>query len=416
VTPPVTVSRLFSELFGTFLLVLAAAGAGVVNAQSDGAISRAAGVTAPGLMVMAVILFMGAVSGAHLNPGVTLAFSLRGDFPWRRLPGYVVAQLAGASLACLFLAAVFGKIGELGATKPGEGVADWKAMLMELVLSVGLVSTILGTASEAQNVGPLSAVGVGGYIVLAGLWSSPISGASMNTARSFGPDLVLGSFGQFWVYVVGPLAGAALAVGFAWVLRGPGGDRGGVKAARGTLDGDPVVVTFDNERLGFFCVLDGGELSFLSLGEARDLVLTTRWQEHEADAIEDGWTLEHPSSRLRSESSTTAFGWTIGWTRSSHRSWVPDASVSSSHASRLSCNSQNSGVSFAVRRECNPASGCCGSRAASGSGFRAPDSRDQTPGVRRVRTAGPGERFRQQPRGIGWLKATFTPCTRTANG
>jgi aquaporin Z len=187
-------------------------------------------------MVMAVILFMGAVSGAHLNPGVTLAFSLRGDFPWRRLPGYVVAQLAGASLACLFLAAVFGKIGELGATKPGEGVADWKAMLMELVLSVGLVSTILGTASEAQNVGPLSAVGVGGYIVLAGLWSSPISGASMNTARSFGPDLVLGSFGQFWVYVVGPLAGAALAVGFAWVLRGPGGDRGGVKAARGTLD------------------------------------------------------------------------------------------------------------------------------------------------------------------------------------
>ena len=234
--PPVTVSRLFSELFGTFLLVLAAAGATVVNAQSDGAISRAAEVTAPGLMVMAIILFMGAVSGAHLNPGVTLAFSLRGDFPWRRLPGYVVAQLAGASLACLFLAAVFGKIGELGATKPGAGVADWKAMLIELVLTVGLVSTILGTASQAQNVGPLSAVGVGGYIVLAGLWSSPISGASMNTARSFGPDLVLGSFGQFWVYLVGPLAGAALAVGFAWVLRGPGGDRGGVAAARGTID------------------------------------------------------------------------------------------------------------------------------------------------------------------------------------
>ena len=234
--PPVTVSRLFSELFGTFLLVLAAAGATVVNAQTHGAISRAAGVTAPGLMVMAIILFMGAVSGAHLNPGVTLAFSLRGDFPWRRLPGYVAAQLAGASLACLFLAAVFGKIGELGATKPGAGVADWKAMLIELVLTVGLVSTILGTASEAQNVGPLSAVGVGGYIVLAGLWSSPISGASMNTARSFGPDLALGNFEQFWVYLVGPLAGATLAVGFAWVLRGPGGDPGGVAAARGTID------------------------------------------------------------------------------------------------------------------------------------------------------------------------------------
>jgi aquaporin Z len=236
VTPPVTLSRLFSELFGTFLLVLAAAGATVVNAQTHGAISRSAAVTAPGLMVMAIILFMGAVSGAHLNPGVTLAFSLRGDFPWRRLPGYVAAQLAGASLACLFLAAVFGKIGELGATSPGAGVADWQAMLIELVLTLGLVSTILGTASEAQNVGPLSAVGVGGYIVLAGLWSSPVSGASMNTARSFGPDLVLGDFGHFWVYLVGPLAGATLAVGFAWVLRGPGGDRGGVAAARGTID------------------------------------------------------------------------------------------------------------------------------------------------------------------------------------
>jgi aquaporin Z len=236
VTPPVTLSRLFSELFGTFLLVLAAAGATVVDAQTHGAISRAAGVTAPGLMVMAIILFMGAVSGAHLNPGVTLAFTLRGDFPWRRLPGYVAAQLAGASLACLFLAAVFGKIGELGATSPGAGVADWQAMLIELVLTLGLVSTILGTASEAQNVGPLSAVGVGGYIVLAGLWSSPVSGASMNTARSFGPDLVLGDFGHFWVYLVGPLAGATLAVGFAWVLRGPGGDRGGVAAARGTID------------------------------------------------------------------------------------------------------------------------------------------------------------------------------------
>jgi aquaporin Z len=232
----VVVRRLFSELFGTFLLVLAGAGAAVVAAVSHGAISRPAAVTAPGLTVMAIILFMGAVSGAHLNPGVTLAFSLRGDFPWRRVPGYVLAQLAGASLACLFLWAVFGKVGGLGATEPGAGVADWKAMLVELVLTVGLVSTILGTASRAQNVGPLSAVGVGGYIVLAGLWSSPISGASMNTARSFGPDLVLGRFDHFWVYLVGPLAGAALAVVFAWVLRGPGGDPGGVAAARGTLD------------------------------------------------------------------------------------------------------------------------------------------------------------------------------------
>jgi aquaporin Z len=227
--------RLFSELFGTFLLVLAGAGAVVVGALSHGEIGRSAAVAAPGLTVLAIILFMGAVSGAHLNPAVTFAFGLRGDFPWRRLPGYVLAQLLGATLACLFLWAVYGKHGALGATEPGAGIADWQAMLTELVLTLGLASTILGTASRAQNVGALSAVAVGGYIILAGLWSSPVSGASMNPARSFGPDVVLGRFDHLWVYWVGPALGAAIAVGAAWLLRGPGGDPGGVAAARGTL-------------------------------------------------------------------------------------------------------------------------------------------------------------------------------------
>jgi aquaporin Z len=231
--------RLFSEVLGTFFLVLAGAGGAVVNAQSHGAIERGAAVTAPGLTVLAIILFMGAVSGAHLNPAVTFAFWLRGDFPGKRVPGYIVVQLIGASLACLFLRAVFGRIGDLGATLPGPGVHDWQAMLIELVLTVGLVSTILGTASRAQNVGPLAALGVGSYIILAGLWSSPISGASMNPARSFGPDLVLGDFSSYWVYLVGPLAGAAIAVGIAFVLRGRGGDAGGLAAARGGLE-DPV--------------------------------------------------------------------------------------------------------------------------------------------------------------------------------
>lgn len=227
--------RLFSELLGTFFLVLVGAGGAVVNAQSDGAIERAAAVTAPGLMVMAIILFMGAVSGAHLNPAVSLAFAARGDFPWRRVPGYIVAQLLGATLACLFLWALLGDIGNLGATTPGPGISDTQAMLMELVLTVGLVSTILGTASGAQNVGVFGALGVGGYIILAGLWSSPISGASMNPARSFGPDLVLMDFSSYWAYVVGPLAGALVAVGIAWILRGRGGGRSGAAAAQGTL-------------------------------------------------------------------------------------------------------------------------------------------------------------------------------------
>jgi aquaporin Z len=228
--------RLFSELLGTFLLVLVGAGGGVVNAVSHGAISRAAAVTAPGLTVLAIILFMGAVSGAHLNPAVSIAFAARGDFPWRRVPGYIVAQLIGATLACLFLWAVFGRVAMLGATDPGPHISDWQALLIEFALTAGLVSVILGTASGAQNLGPISAFGVGAYIILAGLWSSPISGASMNPARSFGPDLALLDFDHYWVYLVGPIAGGLLAVGIAWLLRGPGGDLPAILAAQGKLD------------------------------------------------------------------------------------------------------------------------------------------------------------------------------------
>jgi aquaporin Z len=226
--------RLFSELLGTFFLVLVGAGGAVVDAVTYGVIGRAAVVTAPGLMVMAIILFMGAIGGAHLNPAVSLAFALRGDFPWRRVPGYIIAQLVGSYLACLLLWAAFGKVGMLGATEPGAGISDTQAVFTELVLTVGLASVILGTASRAQNIGPLSALGVGAYIVLAGLWSSPISGASMNPARSFRPDLAIGDFAHYWVYVVGPIAGGAIAVGFAWILRGRA-DIGGAMAAQGTL-------------------------------------------------------------------------------------------------------------------------------------------------------------------------------------
>jgi len=229
--------RLLAETLGTFLLVLAGAGASVVTAATHVAIGRAAAVSAPGLTVLAVILAIGAISGAHLNPVVSLAFALRGDFPWRRVPGYVFVQLLGATLAVLFLAAVFGRVGSLGATVPGAGISNLQAAAIELVLTAGLVSTVLGTASRAQNLGPISAFGVAAYIVLAGLWSSPVSGASMNPARSFAPDLVLGDFSHFWVYLVGPLAGALLAVGFARMLRGPGGhDSLASQAARGALD------------------------------------------------------------------------------------------------------------------------------------------------------------------------------------
>lgn len=227
--------RVFAEAFGTFFLVLVAAGAPVVNAVSHGGVSLAAQVVAPGLMVMAIILFMGATSGAHLNPVVTIAFAARGDFPWRRVPAYLVAQLVGALAAAGVLAALFGHAGALGASEPGPGISDLQAFVVELLLTLGLVSTILGTASRAQNVGTLAAIAVGGYIALAGLWAAPISGASMNPFRSLGPDLVLPDLTHAWVYVVGPLVGALLAVAIAHILRGPGGDLPAIQAAQGRL-------------------------------------------------------------------------------------------------------------------------------------------------------------------------------------
>ena len=227
--------RLFSELMGTFFLVLVAAGGGMMGQAFPNTISRTAAVVAPGLMVFAIILFMGKVSGAHLNPAVSIGFWLRGDFPLRRVPGYIVVQLGGAALAAWFLQAVVHVSASYGSNYPASSYSNGDAFWMELILTFGLLSVILGTASGAQNIGVIGALGVGSYIALAGLWGSPISGASMNPARTFGPDLVAADFRAYWVYVAGPLAGAVLAVGVAFVLRGRGGGRGGSGAAQGAL-------------------------------------------------------------------------------------------------------------------------------------------------------------------------------------
>jgi aquaporin Z len=227
--------RLFSELLGTFFLVLVACGGGVIGHAFPDTVSRTAAVTAPGLMVLAIILFMGKVSGAHLNPAVSVAFALRGDFPWARVPGYIVVQAVGAALGAWFIQSVANASAVYGSNYPAAGYSSWDAFLMEAVLTLGLVSVILGTASGAQNVGIIGALGVGSYIILAGLWGSPISGASMNPARTFGPDLVGWNFNDYWVYVAGPLVGAVIAVGAAFALRGRGGGSAGSMAAQGAL-------------------------------------------------------------------------------------------------------------------------------------------------------------------------------------
>ena len=143
-------------------------------------------------------------------------------------------SLARCSHAAL-LRALFGTIGGLGGTVPGVHVSDPKAFVIEALLTCGLVTTILGTASGAQNVGTFSALAVAGYIALAGLWASPASGASMNPVRSFGPDAVAGDFSHFWVYLAGPFVGMLVAVAIAYALRGRGADDVAARAAQGTL-------------------------------------------------------------------------------------------------------------------------------------------------------------------------------------
>ena len=222
--------RLFSESFGTFLLVMVAAGAPVVNAVHRGQVPLDAQVVAPGLMVMAIIYFMGMVSGAHLNPAVTLSFAARGNFPLSRVPGYLVAQGVGAIAAAALLRGLFGDVAHLGATLPGTGTGGGKAVIVETFLTLGLVSVVLGVASGARNIGANAAIAVGGYIAAAGLWAAPVTGASMNPARSLACALVGGDWRAWWVYAVGPVAGGLLAVAGAWILRGRPSEAGDATA------------------------------------------------------------------------------------------------------------------------------------------------------------------------------------------
>lgn len=228
--------RLFAELLGTYLLVIVAEGGGMVDSLTHGGVGRLAQVTAPGVMVMAIILSLGAVSGAHLNPVVTVAFAFRTDFQWRRVPGYVLAQCVGAALAAFTLATLFGRHGDAGTTIPGPGFSTVQALLVEILITFGLLTVVLGAASGAQNIGPLSALAAGGYVILAGLWAGPVSGASMNPARSLGPELINGTLNHGGVYVLGPTIGALLAVAVAYLLRGPGGDLTAKHAAQGTIE------------------------------------------------------------------------------------------------------------------------------------------------------------------------------------
>jgi aquaporin Z len=207
--PKLLARRLFAEWFGTFLLVMVDAGGAVIAWSSGGEVSPVARSLATGLLIMSLIYAMGDVSGAHFNPAVTLAFTLRGAFPAGKVLGYWLAQLFGALAAAFTLRALFGNVADLGATNAGFGAA--RAVVMEIFLTTILVSVILGTATRHRIVGPNAAIASGGAIALSSLIARPVSGASMNPARSLAPALVSGATSDVWVYLVGPFAGAALA-------------------------------------------------------------------------------------------------------------------------------------------------------------------------------------------------------------
>lgn len=211
--------RLFAECWGTFLLVLVASGA-VMIGKSHHDVTLGMQVTAPGLMVMTIIYFTGAVSGAHVNPAVTLAFALRGNFAWKRVPGYIAVQFLGGIAASLFLRQILGPQAEMGATIPSPELTSIKSILIETVLTVGLINTILGTASGARNIGSNGGLAVGAYICLAGLWSAPLTGASMNIVRTMAPDIVRGNLHSSWIYLCASGMAILIAVGFEWILKG----------------------------------------------------------------------------------------------------------------------------------------------------------------------------------------------------
>jgi aquaporin Z len=213
--------RLIIEFLGTFVLVTVAAGSGVINHYAGGnPISRTAAVIAPGAVVMAMIYAWGPLSGLHINPAVTLGFTARGVFPRAWVVPYWVVQLGGAVCAALFLQLMFGDVaagGNYPIAKPGS---DWRSLVMEIALTAILVSIILNTATGSRSIGHNAALAVGSTVALLGLFASPISGASMNPARSLGPDIVSTDYTGWWVYVAGPVIGAAIAVAIIGAVRG----------------------------------------------------------------------------------------------------------------------------------------------------------------------------------------------------
>jgi aquaporin NIP len=216
---PDLLRRASAEGLAAFALVFAGCGAVVANVQYDDALGTVGVSLVFGLIIMVMVYATGHLSGAHINPAVTIAFTLSRHFPTRDAAAYVVAQLAGATAGALLLLAVWpDQPGALGATVPSVGAGS--AFVYELVLTAFLMFVIMAVATDTRAVGAAAAIAIGGTVGLDALFGGPVTGASMNPARSFGPALAAGEWHDFWIYVAGPIAGAGIGALAYQLVRG----------------------------------------------------------------------------------------------------------------------------------------------------------------------------------------------------
>ena len=216
---PDLLRRAGAEGLAAFALVFAGCGAIVTNVRYDEALGTLGVSLVFGLIIMVMVYATGHLSGAHINPAVTMAFTLTRHFPPRDAVAYIAAQLAGAAAGALLLLAVWpDQPGALGATLPSVGVGS--ALVYELVLTAFLMFVIMAVATDTRAVGAAAAIAIGGTVGLDALFGGPVTGASMNPARSFGPALAAGEWHDFWIYVLAPVAGAGLGALAYQLVRG----------------------------------------------------------------------------------------------------------------------------------------------------------------------------------------------------